>query len=62
MPMSETVLGPAIAAAVSGLSPAQKSDLNIVWTEIAKAILTHIKTQGVVTTVGSPTTQTGTIA
>lgn len=59
-------LGTAIAAALAGLSEAQKANTTLVWQTIARQIYTKLKTDAVITlplnsvvTVGSAATQTG---
>ena len=46
--MDGDALGTAIAAAINGLSAAQKEDLPTVWKTIAGVIVSHIQTNAVI--------------
>ncbi len=62
MAMNGDLLGTQIAVAIGSLTSNQKSDVAEIWKTIAGLIVSHIQSQGVVTTAGTAAAQTGTIA
>jgi hypothetical protein len=67
MVMNGTQLGTELQSAVQALSDADKKDAAKVWSEVGKAIVNHIKTNGVITpdllvTSQGPVTGTGKIS
>jgi phage-related minor tail protein len=64
MPLTGTqaTAGAAVAAAIAGLSEAEKQDVAKVWETIFSALFPHLTANTLVTTSGSPTNHTGTIS
>lgn len=64
MPLNGAMLGQEIAAAVNALTPAQKANVQNIWTAVGNAVVAHIVANGVVnvtvTTAGTAAAQAGT--
>lgn len=61
MAMSGALLGQQIKTVIMGLSDAEKQNVEIIWTKIGEAIVSHIQTNAVVATTGTAAAQTGTV-